>query len=188
MAYITTSELKTYLGVTGTGDDTLLGALITAAQKAVESFCRRRFEATTATRYYTLDDTMGQTLYLDDDLLTVTKLVNGDGVEITNDQYVLLPRNSSPKYAIQLLSGHSWVQEMDTWIEVKGTWGFSATAPADVVQATKRWAGYLYRQKDATTYDVTAYPEAGVISVPQGIPRDVQMLLAPYRKEVMAWA
>jgi hypothetical protein len=45
-------------------------------------------------------------------------------------------------------------------------------------------AGYYYRQKDAGVFDTTAIPDMGVIQVPQGIPRDVQLILNPYRKAV----
>lgn len=131
---------------------------------------------------------IGDTLLVDEDLLTVTTLTNGDGTEISSADYVLVPRNVTPKIGIQLLSSASWEQDVDSWISVEGTWGYSAVAPSDIVHATLRLAGYMYRQRDATTYDTVAFPDAGMMTVPQGIPRDVAVLLEPYRKRLVAWA
>ena len=39
---------------------------------------------------------------------------------------------------------------------------------------------FKYRQKDAQVFDVTAVPDAGVITVPQGIPADVKRILRSY--------
>ena len=38
----------------------------------------------------------------------------------------------------------------------------------------------MYRQKDASVFDTTAIPDQGVIVSPQGIPRDVRLMLDPY--------
>ena len=37
MAYCTTADVKDYLGISGTGDDTLIGTLVTAAQEVIDS-------------------------------------------------------------------------------------------------------------------------------------------------------
>jgi hypothetical protein len=186
MAYITSAELKTYGGVSGSGDDTLLAALISAAQKAIDAHCHRSFEETSATRYYaTTDRRRGQGLCLDADLLTVTTLTNGESSVIPSTGYWLEPRNEPPYQMIRLKSSYVWNFNTDGEISVAGTWGWSATAPDDIKQATKRLATYFYKQKDAQVFDVTAMPDAGVITVPQGIPKDVLLLLEPYRRRTM---
>jgi hypothetical protein len=43
-------------------------------------------------------------------------------------------------------------------------------------------AAYYYQQKDAQVFDTVAIPDAGVITIPSGIPADVKLILAPYRK------
>lgn len=182
MAYATTAELKAYLGISGTSDDTLLAALITRAQAAIDSYCGRTFQAASGTRYYDWRDVDGDTLYLDADLVSVTTLTNGDGTEIAETEYVLEPRNGTPKYAIRLLSTSAWSVGVDEEIAVAGQWGWSESPPADIVQATIRLAAYMYRQKDATTFDATAFTDVGVMTIPQGIPKDVLALLQPYRR------
>lgn len=185
MAYCSVTELKQYLGITVTTDDVLLQAMISRAQAAIEAHCGRRFEAQTKTRYYESDAVDGDYLYLDDDLISITTLTNGDSsaTTIASTEYWLWPRNDGPPYyAIRLESESDdyWQVDTDYMISVAGEWGWSETAPEDIKQACLRWASYLYTQKDAPTFDTTVIPEAGVITVPKGIPEDVRLLLEPY--------
>jgi hypothetical protein len=190
MAYATLSELRTYLGFasSNTDDDTLLAALITRAQKVIDLLAGCSFEATSATRYYdpTVNVTATGMLALDADLLTVTSITNGDGDVLTASEYVLWPSNSSPKRGVKLKAstGLYWTYNTDpeNAITIVGTWGLFATAPADITQATLRLAAYMYRQKDAQVFDVTASPETGVITIPQGIPKDVRLTINAYKR------
>lgn len=52
MAIITTAEFKTWRGITTTDYDTLLGVLIPGAQKNVENWTGRTFDAATFTEYH----------------------------------------------------------------------------------------------------------------------------------------
>lgn len=193
MAYTTAALLKTYLGVSGSGDDTLLTALIARAQKAIDTYTGRTFEASAdTTRKYTVgEDTQGDTLYLDADLCTITSIItDADAtapVTLLTTEYITLPRNVTPYHAIRLLgsSDNTWTytDDPENGITVTGKFAYSTAAPDDIVHACIRLAGYYYKQKDAGVFDTTAIPDAGVIQVPQGIPRDVQMILAPYVRQ-----
>lgn len=190
MSYTSVSEVKAYLGISGTTDDALIASLIDAAHKTIDSYTGRRFEALAdGTHYFTVgEDTDCSTLYLDDDLCQITSIItNADASSTTTlatTDYVTQPRNTTPYYAIRLLAskGQEWTYEDDpeTGITVTGRWAWSIVPPDDIKQACTRLAGYYYRQKDAGVYDTTAIPDAGIIQVPQGIPRDVQLILAPY--------
>jgi hypothetical protein len=193
MAYASLNEVKIYRGMTSanTADDDLLTDLISAAQSQVESYCGRVFEAAAiaSTRYYdALEDVSddGLTLYLGTDCVSITAVTNGDDTSLTASDYVTEPRNSTPYHAIKLKLGgsYAWTYEdsPENAIEVKGKWAYSETAPAAVRQATIRLAAYMYAQKDASTFDVTALPDAGVIQIPQGMPADVKQILEPYRR------
>lgn len=189
MAYIGTLSLKEYLGIgtATTTDDSLLGSLVTAAQGAIETYCRRKFESTNATRYYNQQDAriVGDKLYLDADLIAVQTLVNGNASTIVAASFWLLPRNEGTAYSIiRLKSSEVWTFNTDSEITVAGTWGYSATAPADIVQATKRMAAYYYRSKDAANQfsNVTGFVESGQLTIEKGIPTDVEVLLKPYRR------
>ena len=183
MAYATETSLKLYLGITVTTDDALLTNLLNAATAAIETYTHRCFAAITETRYFDEDDVDGDVLTLDDDLYSVTSIVNGEGNTVT--AYWLLPRNAGPPYwQIKLKEGsaYDWDFDTDDEIDVTGRWGYSLTPPGDIEHACIRLAAYYYRQKDAQVFDVTAQPDQGILTIPQGIPKDVKVILDPYRK------
>lgn len=193
MAYATTAQVKTYLDITGTGDDSLIGDLLNAATSAIETHTHREFMVqSNTTRYFdSCYDVEGLTLYLDRDLCEIDSITNGDGTTVTTAQYVTEPRNNAPYYAITLKSSKSIYWEDDSSgdsenaIAISGKWGYSQTPPADIEQACVRLAAYYYRQKDSQVFDVTATPELGQITIPQGIPADVRMMLRSYIRVAM---
>lgn len=191
MAYASLTDIKIYRGINtatsgtsaSTKDDVILQACLTRAQAQIDAYCDRTFEAAaTATRYYDAvrdvsDDR--KTLYLDADLAEVTTITNGTGNAVT--KYVAEPRNVTPYRSIRLTGAagelYTYEDEPEDAITVRGKWAYSTAAPADVVQATVRLAAYLYAQKDSSVFDVTAFPGEGVMTVPQGMPRDVREIL-----------
>ena len=193
MAYTTVSALKTYLGVVGNTDDALLTALIARAQAIVDAYCGRTFEAAQdSTRK--LDAKLSvsldkRTLYVERDLCAITSIANGDGVSVGAAEYVTEPRWETPFYGVTLKRESdirwTWDDTPEDAITVVGRWAYSATAPADIVQATERLAAYLYRQKDNMSDLDRAVAVSGNMTVlPQSLPRDVQLILQPYRRAV----
>lgn len=181
------------MGLDVNDDDPLLESLLTRAQFAIDNHTHRTFEAAADTTklFDAEQDTSDHYMVLDWtpyvlDLCQITTVINGDGTSISASSYVTNPRNQTPWYGLRfkLNSGLYWTfdQDPENAISITGRWAYSVTAPADIVHATVRMATYMYRQKDANTFDVTAIPGAGVIEVPQGIPRDVGKLLEPYRR------
>lgn len=189
--YAELDDVRLYLGAgaTATGDDPLIMNMIEAAQSIIDNYTERRFEAVTATRYYESEHVEDNDLWLDEDLLTITTLTNGDSSSTTipSTEYWLVPYNETPKYVIRLMPGSSYTWEFDTdyRVSVAGTWGFSETPPWAVKQAAARLAAFLYRQKDANVFDVTVIPEAGIMTIPQGLPQDVERLLSPYKRMIV---
>lgn len=187
MSYASLQQLKDYLGITTDGDDDLLQELIDRAAGIIDAYTGRRFEAETDTRYFQKTDVDGNDLPLySDDLLTITKLTNGDGVEITSADYRLFPRNSNPKWLIKLDESKSWsFSTGDSEVSVAGTWGWSATAPADIQHACVRLSAFLYRQKDTSAdIDRPMVTGDGVTIMPSGLPSDVQKLLDRYKRRI----
>ena len=172
-------------------DTTLLTNAISAAETYIESQKNREFEAATATRYYDKSerdrwDSCLLNLY-SHDLLTVTTLTNGDSdsTTISSSDYWLVDRNLGPPYHGILLKTDItsyWEWDVDCWVSVAGTWGYSTTVPADVKQACTILAAFIYKSKDAQVWDVTAIPEAGVITIPQGIPATVTRIIDRYKR------
>lgn len=53
--------------------------------------------------------------------------------------------------------------------------------PVDAIaEAVKRWAAYLYRQKDSGIFETTIVPDMGTIVTPESIPKRVQLMLNKY--------
>ncbi|MHC4617390.1 MAG: hypothetical protein ACYTEQ_06510 [Planctomycetota bacterium] len=193
--YCTTTQVRDYVDFkddTKTIDNDLIGDLITRASKRIDDYCRRTFVERTETRNFdAVLDVQGQRLWVDDDLLAVDSITNGDGTSITSGQYVLEPANDSPKYAIKLLasSGQSWTYTTDPEqaIAVTGDWGYEAgtTAPADIQHATIRLVAWYYQQREAP-FETVAFPELGAVTVPQAIPPDIVAILNSYVRQQVA--
>ena len=191
MIYASMTNLKDYLGISvaTTEDDPLLTDLLTRAEGIIDAYTGRHFKAETATKYFTIDDIDGQNLYLwGYDLLSVTKLTNGDGVEIASGSYKLFPRNDDPKWIIRLNEDQAWsFANGDSEISVAGKWGYSVTAPADITHACIRLAAFLYRQKDTSAdIDRPMVTGDGVTIMLSGLPADVQKLLDRYKRRAAA--
>jgi hypothetical protein len=173
-----------------TDDDSFLEMLILRASRAIEDHCNRRFIAESATRYFdALEDVDGMTLFLDEDLVSVTTLTNGDGEVLSANAYVFEPRNDSPKYAIRLKagSGKTWTFQSDSEnaISVAGMWGYASSAPHAIQQACIRLVVYWYKLRKNPFYQVGS-PESGQVDIVSSIPEDIQTALNPYIKRAFA--
>lgn len=203
MAYITNTEVKTYLGISATADedDDLLDDLIDKAQSFIESYTQRVFSASAdSTRYFTVgEDTDGKTLYLDTEICSITTVTtDADGTSPTvlteGTDFYGWPRNSNPQLGtpayvqLRLFSSSSYTWTYTTapenGVSVVGKFAYSETPPEDILQACTRLTGYYYRQKDSQVFDITAIPDAGVITIPKGLPADVKEIIRTYRRRV----
>jgi hypothetical protein len=121
-----------------TGQAAVLDKIIEESDR-LQSWCNRRFDERIETRYYTArgigygGDVYGPELWLDDDLRSVTTLINGDGTAITTD-YTLLPRSSDKrgvaskdKVRLSTTSGLAWSAGSNDPVEaisLAGLWGY----------------------------------------------------------------
>lgn len=87
-------------------------------------------------------------LILDDTLLSVTTLTNGNGDAIASSEYFLMPRSFERKSYIRIkeASTVSWEFDTDGYIAVAGRWGYSAAIPEDVRQAAIEMVLYCYHR------------------------------------------
>ena len=151
--YATLAEFKLFqdIGSTDTDDDKVIEDLVEASSRYIDRWTGRTFYARTETRYFDIPE--GRELEMDDDLLTITTLTNGDGGEIANTEYNLVPKNVSPYYAIKLKESSSEYWELDNdsnsedVISVAGTWGFAATRPDDINFACLLIAASYYKRR-----------------------------------------
>lgn len=138
-SYATLAEYKSYStarGQTATTDDiddAVIELLLKAVSGYVDTQTGRHFYPYVETRYFdvptssTLDI---RALSMDDDLLEVISITNGDGVSIPSTEYTLRPRNKSPYQYIRLKDNSTYLWASDgagdthDVIEVTGIWGF----------------------------------------------------------------
>lgn len=200
MAYITTAQLKSYLGITVSTDDTELGYIPDRVTAAIDSYCHRHFEPESAhgpaashTHYFTpMLETQGgdlldwYTLNLNHDLAELTSITNGDGTSISVNDVVLLPLNTVPTNMIRIKSASgkfwTWSGSPEGAVQVAGKWSYSLDIPADVKAAALRWGAHLYRLRTGATSvpaDITISADGSAFASNR-IPSDVAQLLRPY--------
>lgn len=188
--YTTLAAVKRSLNENGTADDAFLIDLITRASRTIDTHCKRFFVGEMDTRYFdAVRDIDNQTLLLDEDLLSVIELTNGDGDVISSGDYVLLPPNFSPHYAIRLKASSSehwtYISDPENAIQVEGVWGYSNGTPDDIEQACIRLVIYMYKQRKNPFLEV-GLPDGGLVNISPSMPNDIKDLLSPYRKHRFA--
>lgn len=169
MAYVTRAEYRSYTSALNggstatydTADDALHDDVLDQATGYIEAQTGRRYSAVTATRYFDARSVASgdvQLLLLDDDLLTVTTLTNGDGTTISASDFWTEPYNASFYYGVRLKSTKSWAFSADGRVSITGTWGRMATPSDDVKRVTMRLA-YLFQQQRTATGQVTVFQD-----------------------------
>lgn len=117
-----------YIGSSSDKRDDVIAQLITRTSRQIDAICQRVFVPRIVTQLY--DANQSASLVLDDDLLEVLTLTNGDGLTISASDFALYPLNASAKYKIVLKgsSGKSFVGssegDSEGAITVAGIWGY----------------------------------------------------------------
>ena len=186
--YATVAEFKAFTAIDSTDatDDTVITNILDASSRFIDNHTRRTFYARTETHYY--DVPSGNTLYIeDDDLISITTLTNGDTTVLTTSDYVLLPNNGSPKYAIKLKtsSTNSWEEDTngdsEKAITLLGTWGWAADCPTDIKEACLEIsASYYHHRYGENMSSETTITAGGVVITPKDIPASARSILDNY--------
>lgn len=131
--YVTSAELKDYIGIEDNVDDARVALWITTVSRNVDDFCGRQFGQTTAeSRYYpTFYDRPEAAWFAEiDDVQDTTGLTfaDSDATAVDAADYVLLPRNAAAK-------GKPYERvKLTTWsggeLTGNGKWGWSAVPAA----------------------------------------------------------
>jgi hypothetical protein len=133
--YATLAEYKAQAipdGAIDAADDAVIEVLLKQASRYIDSKTARHFYPRIETRYYNVPDARdsARLLELDDDLLEIITLTNGDGTVLTSAYYNLRPKNYSPRFGIELKESTSTFWETDSdgnaqdAISVLGIWGY----------------------------------------------------------------
>jgi hypothetical protein len=182
---VTSAELKSYLRITGSEDDTMVAVWATTASRAVDSFCHRQFGSVTAeareyeTTYYRH---LGLYVAEIDDLQTVTgfEVLDEDGNEITD--YTLKPVNA-------LLKGVPYERiavSVCGPLTITGAWGWTSV-PVPVKNATYIQASRFAARRDSP-FGVAGSPDDNSeMRLLATLDPDVKVLLSKkFRREVWA--
>ena len=197
MAIISLTEAKLYIGNTSAVDDTLLTALLLAAQAFIEGpqAAQRLYEAAadTTRSFDAACDVDGRLLYLDHDLCAITSITNGDGQLITSGQYVCETaggeRNKTPWRRIRLrqTATVSWLPSATTGpenaISIVGKWAYSTTAPERIKQLMREVVAYEYRRRSASGDMDRPIIADGVTILPSALPKGIMLQLMAERME-----
>jgi len=188
MSYISVAEAKAYIGgISGSGDDALMATLIDAAQSFIEGYTNRVFDAVDGVeRTFGMQDVVDDMLILDRDLSAITSITNGDSDVLVATEYVTVPANDTPYYAIKLrkFSNLYWTytDDPEDEIVISGAWGYSETPPADILQATYDIVKTVYRSRDSNTDAGRTFISGGVIITPAEVPKMTLLTLNRYRR------
>jgi hypothetical protein len=195
IGYTDLNSLRQYMTSGGTplpadaSDDALLTSMIETASRYIDGVTGRTFYARTETHLF--NATGDRTLFMDDDLLTVTTFTNGNGYLFLPADYLLFPLNTYPKYGIRLkMSSNlywSWdsLGNTEAAISLLGTWGYSAVPPKDIATLTLALAHNLYKARfGESVVGAARVTAAGVVITPGDIPQWGEAVLARYRRLV----
>lgn len=194
MNYATLYQLRAYLrlAATETGDDGLLADFLRRGSAFVDQVGFRRYDARVETRAQdypvkprssfgrfgyaawmvnelnAVNRLSAGELPVDDDLLAVTAVVNGDGSAIASTDYVLESPTAYPKHALRLTraSGKVWTPgssgDVQQVIPVTGVWGYHEDydrAWADSLDAVSGSAGMTANATMFTVTDADGAPD-----------------------------
>lgn len=168
--------------------------------------CSREFDGDTGHWFYAHQNTRrydvprGRALELDAPLLSVTALTNGDGTNITSDEYRLYPLNGPHYSEIRLtkVSGVQWLMSNDGddegVITVRGAWGYvdrTATDPESMAPIVNSRSAVLslalsvYKRRFGVGTDGAAtITGAGVVITPRDKPLAYLALVELYRRHL----
>lgn len=195
-AYASVAELKSFVSISDSDDDTLLALAIEAASRAVDLYTNRQFGAITGTEdwLYTAewDRRRSRWLIPIDDLMTTDDLtvtvVDTEGDDVGNvDLYELEPanavsRDSKPWTWIVVRPDAAYKPtSLRNGVKVTATWGWSAV-PDTVKEATLLQASRIFSRR-TSPYGVAGSPDLGSeLRLLARLDVDVAVSLGPYRR------
>ena len=200
--YVTLAEIKTYLGLSGSGQDSNLENAVESASREIDAYCDRFFYQTDSEdKYFTPTYVLELNV---PDISTPRGLVvkidsNDDGSHDTtltvNTDFYLKPLDAgnqvngvqfAPITNISILDTRSSERFDPTivkQVKVTAQWGFSAV-PDAIKQATLLQATRLFKRKDSP-FSVYGNPETGTGELFNKFDPDAMKLLKAYQKRTL---
>ena len=183
MAYSTLAEVKTFCQVSGAGDDTLLTAILAAAEAYVENYTGRVFDAASETdqAFTRLHGKPGESRFSGQTLYFYSECADTPSAITDSPTVVMIPEDGPPYYGMFISDG-SWAYPTVT---VTAYWGYSKTVPADIELAVWRICKWMYDMRHTSSGDQLVVAPNGQVLIPEGLPSDIKVLLDKYKKQVL---
>jgi len=201
--YATLTEIKNYMSISDTTDDSLLEDLVESASRSIDRIANRRFylDASASARLYRAYSNI---FVFVDDIGSTTNLVvaidsAGNGTYsktlALNTDYILDPLTSQslnrPYTQLTMVSNtESWPifpgisqNGLRPGVQVTAKWGWPSV-PSDINMACLILTADLYKRKDAPG-GILGLGDLGVVRM-SPIGRDVTAMVRAYKKEVLA--
>lgn len=186
MADLTTlAAVRSFLqkGTTETGQDVIIGSLITRASRLIEAETGREFTPTTG-QARTFVHREGRLLQVGDlrsvtSIVLDTQLAASSQTTLASTDYALRPKPARDGiYQWVRLPGYPGV--VDREVTITGDWGF-ATIPDDVAHACIVTVA-IWLRRDVAAFERTFSIEEDRLERPQALPSAVRSGLAHYRR------
>ena len=146
--YTNVVDVLRYMQQPDPGEDVkaTIAMLINPVSRGIDRHCRQTFYGVTKTKLFDFQST--HRLWFREPFLSITTLVNGNGVPFTSDQYFLYPTVGTAKYYLDI-NRHTgiyfqWSGTPQQCISLTGVSGKSLTAPPEVQLAAAMWIARLH--------------------------------------------
>lgn len=196
--YATLTEVKLFLGITDSVDDTLLESMVEAASRSIDRMANRRFylDTNASARLYRANDALQ--LFVDDigSATGIAVAVDSDGngsydTALTlNTDYILdpitAPSLNRPWNVVTIVSASAAFPAPLNYrpgVQVTAKWGWPSI-PDDINQACMILTADLYKRKDAPG-GIIGLGDLGAIRM-SPVGRDITQMVRAYRREVLA--
>ena len=182
------STVKTYLGISGSSEDTPINAAIDAAELAIDNFCGREFKMVSSATAKTFRPDTNVVLTVPDiaklDSLVVKVDTGDDGTyndTLTLTTEYVVEGNKAPYTLIRRVDGSAFPRYRSNreTVEVTAFWGYGVEIPAPIIQAATVYSARLYQRRSSILgFQPGMEGDANYIS---RIDPDIKSLLAGYR-------
>jgi len=191
-AFCTATQIKAYLNISGSDDDTLFAALADRATEAVQKYCGRDFTSTTYTEYY--DGGGFSKLVLDHRPIVSVASVYDDldrawaaSSLVASTDYITRDEQGLVEYlrsASALPGTGAFFRDGQLNVKITYTAGY-ASIPDSVAQAAIMLTALLYHRGRQGAEGIAEEDEAGKYSVTYALglmTPEIAALLDPYRE------
>ena len=184
MAYVTTAEVKAQLSITKDDYDSIIDALVQAAQAAVDEYTSQTWESPASASKYHVVQTFSTCLDIAraQSVTEVAEKNDGTWSALDSDLWETLESDGPAEQLIRTSGYWKRSRRGEASVRVTGVFATTAAAPPDIKQATLILAARLYQRRNAPLGLTAGGVETAAMHLARVDP-DVHTLLKP-RKEL----